>query len=152
MNLQHQKIIAEELRIRISQVASAANLLADGATIPFISRYRKEATGSLDEVQIAAIRDHSAVVSTTVFNMIYNGTLTYWFFKGFLKHTVFSDNCSSRITAVTIKRQVTHFHRNPSFATPRSKCWQKRKIENLRRSSKNEFLQEKKDIFENILT
>ena len=57
MNLQHQKIIAEELRVRAAQVAATAGLLTDGATVPFISRYRKEATGSLDEVQIAAIRD-----------------------------------------------------------------------------------------------
>ena len=39
------------------QVAAAAKLLGDGATVPFIARYRKEATGSLDEVAIAAIRD-----------------------------------------------------------------------------------------------
>jgi len=38
-------------------VAAATHLLADGATIPFIARYRKEVTGSLDEVAIAAIRD-----------------------------------------------------------------------------------------------
>jgi len=60
MNLQHQNIIAEELRIRPIQVAATADLLTDGATVPFISRYRKEATGSLDEVQIAAIRDRLA--------------------------------------------------------------------------------------------
>ncbi len=60
MTLQHQNIIAGELRIRPLQVAATADLLADGATVPFISRYRKEATGSLDEVQIAAIRDRLA--------------------------------------------------------------------------------------------
>jgi len=60
MDQQHQTIIAEELRIRISQVAATVGLLADGATVPFVSRYRKEATGSLDEVQIAAIRDRLA--------------------------------------------------------------------------------------------
>lgn len=60
MTLQHQNIIAEELRIRPIQVAATADLLTDGATVPFISRYRKEATGSLDEVQIAAIRDRLA--------------------------------------------------------------------------------------------
>ncbi|MFC1831066.1 Tex family protein [Thermodesulfobacteriota bacterium] len=60
MTLQHQNIIAGELRIRPIQVTATADLLADGATVPFISRYRKEATGSLDEVQIAAIRDRLA--------------------------------------------------------------------------------------------
>ncbi len=49
--------IANELKIKSNQVATVAALLDDGATVPFISRYRKEATGSLDEVQITAIRD-----------------------------------------------------------------------------------------------
>ena len=49
--------IARELGIRPEQVAATARLLAEGATVPFIARYRKEATGTLDEVQIAAVRD-----------------------------------------------------------------------------------------------
>jgi len=49
--------IATELQIALPQVAATTRLLAGGATIPFIARYRKEATGSLDEVAIAAIRD-----------------------------------------------------------------------------------------------
>src|SRR5512134_4033200 len=49
--------IATELRVDTRQVAAAARLLADGATVPFIARYRKEATGSLDEVAITAIRE-----------------------------------------------------------------------------------------------
>jgi len=53
----HSKIIAKELSIQTSQVEIVSALLDDGATIPFIARYRKEATGSLDEVQITAIRD-----------------------------------------------------------------------------------------------
>jgi protein Tex len=55
--MNHIGKIADELRIAIGQVKATAGLLADGATIPFIARYRKEATGSLDEVAIAAIRD-----------------------------------------------------------------------------------------------
>ena len=50
-------IISAELNIPIRQVEAVLNLLADGCTIPFISRYRKEATGGLDEVQIAEISD-----------------------------------------------------------------------------------------------
>jgi uncharacterized protein len=50
-------IISSELKIRENQVANTVKLLSEGATIPFISRYRKEATGSLDEVQVAQIRD-----------------------------------------------------------------------------------------------
>jgi len=49
--------IANELGIRDFQVQNTVNLLTEGATVPFIARYRKEMTGSLDEVQIAAIRE-----------------------------------------------------------------------------------------------
>lgn len=51
------KIIAKEFDFRIEQVSNTIELLSSGATIPFISRYRKEATGLLDEVDIAKIRD-----------------------------------------------------------------------------------------------
>lgn len=57
MNNPHFSKIAQELNITEHQVAATALLLDDGATIPFIARYRKEATGSLDEVAIAKIRD-----------------------------------------------------------------------------------------------
>ena len=53
----HAIRIANELGIQVNQVRAAAELLEDGCTVPFIARYRKEATGSLDEVQTAAIRD-----------------------------------------------------------------------------------------------
>jgi uncharacterized protein len=53
----HLETIARESGISLSSVASTAKLLAEGATVPFISRYRKEQTGSLDEVQITTIRD-----------------------------------------------------------------------------------------------
>ncbi len=53
----HLELIARETGIRLSSVSATAKLLAEGATIPFISRYRKEATGELDEVQIQTIRD-----------------------------------------------------------------------------------------------
>ncbi|RFZ93043.1 RNA-binding transcriptional accessory protein [Mucilaginibacter conchicola] len=49
--------IAQELSVGSKQVAATIALLDEGATVPFISRYRKELTGSLDEVQVAAIRD-----------------------------------------------------------------------------------------------
>lgn len=57
---QHISIIAGELGITIQQVQATAGLLDDEATVPFIARYRKEATGSLDEVAIMAIRDRLA--------------------------------------------------------------------------------------------
>ena len=56
-DLQHYLKIASELNIGLKSLEATANLLAEGATVPFIARYRKEATGELDEVQIAAIRD-----------------------------------------------------------------------------------------------
>lgn len=51
------KKISLELGIPESKVASVMELLEDGNTIPFIARYRKEATGSLDEVQIRDIKE-----------------------------------------------------------------------------------------------
>ncbi|HEY9790518.1 MAG TPA: Tex family protein [Candidatus Obscuribacterales bacterium] len=53
------KLIAEELRLSAVSVDGVLKLLADGSTVPFIARYRKEATGGLDEVAIAAIRDRA---------------------------------------------------------------------------------------------
>lgn len=53
----HSKIIATELGVAEKQVVATIELLDAGATVPFISRYRKEVTGSLDEVQVAAVRD-----------------------------------------------------------------------------------------------
>ncbi len=50
-------IIANRLELNQRQVEKTIELLEQGATVPFIARYRKEATGSLNEVQIAAIRD-----------------------------------------------------------------------------------------------
>ena len=55
MNKAHVSILSKELQISEKQIAGTIQLLEEGATIPFISRYRKEITGSLDEVQIANI-------------------------------------------------------------------------------------------------
>ncbi|MEI6535663.1 MAG: Tex family protein [Verrucomicrobiaceae bacterium] len=57
MNLQHIDTLARELNIKSSQVGATAKLIAEGGTVPFIARYRKEATGLLDEVAITGIRD-----------------------------------------------------------------------------------------------
>jgi uncharacterized protein len=51
------KRIADELGVEIKQVSAVAQLLAEGCTVPFIARYRKESAGSLDEVGITTIRD-----------------------------------------------------------------------------------------------
>jgi uncharacterized protein len=57
MNTQHITLISSELGISARQAENTMNLLAEGSTVPFISRYRKEVTGSLDEVQIGRIED-----------------------------------------------------------------------------------------------
>src|SRR5687768_15519194 len=57
MTQAHVGKVARELSLRPAQVHAAAALLAEGATVPFIARYRKEATGSLDEVAVTSIRD-----------------------------------------------------------------------------------------------
>ena len=57
MNPDYIARVAAELKLRPAQVAATAELIAEGGTVPFIARYRKEATGELDEVAIAAIRD-----------------------------------------------------------------------------------------------
>jgi len=57
MSEKHIAMISQELSIKPGQVINTIALFDDGGTVPFIARYRKEATGSLDEVQITAIRD-----------------------------------------------------------------------------------------------
>ena len=56
-NHSHIGLISAEMRLDEAQIKSVAQLLEDGATVPFIARYRKEATGSLDEVAVSTIRD-----------------------------------------------------------------------------------------------
>src|SRR6185312_5788217 len=59
----HAATIARELGVTVAQVEKTVALLADGATIPFIARYRKEATGNLDEVQIGAVDERRTYLS-----------------------------------------------------------------------------------------
>ncbi len=55
--VRYTDLIAEEINQPVNYVRAVAELLAEGSTIPFIARYRKEMTGSMDEVNIAAVRD-----------------------------------------------------------------------------------------------
>lgn len=57
MNQHHLDSISREMDLKPHQVEATAKLLEEGATVPFIARYRKEATGSLDETLVTAIRD-----------------------------------------------------------------------------------------------
>ncbi|MFC1537988.1 Tex family protein [Candidatus Latescibacterota bacterium] len=60
MNEIHLNKIAAELKLSPQYVHAAIGLLDEGATVPFITRYRKEATGSMDEVQVSTVRDRLA--------------------------------------------------------------------------------------------
>ena len=65
LNADHVLRITQELPgVKVAQVAATAQLLKDGATVPFIARYRKEVTGELDEVQITTIRDRLEQLAT----------------------------------------------------------------------------------------
>src|SRR4249919_2636521 len=55
MELKYIQKIGEKLSFSIKQVSNIFEMHSEGATIPFMSRYRKEATGNMDEVQIAAV-------------------------------------------------------------------------------------------------
>ena len=55
--MNNKEILAKNLGIKVSQIEAVLNLLSEGATIPFIARYRKEATGALDEETIRSINE-----------------------------------------------------------------------------------------------
>ena len=57
MNTEHIAKITREMNLAAGQVKAVAELFSEGATIPFVARYRKEATGALDEVALTGIRD-----------------------------------------------------------------------------------------------
>src|SRR5579864_5321020 len=57
-------LIAEKLKIRSVQADTVLTLLEEGATIPFIARYRKDKTGALDEVAIQRIQDEFKLLKT----------------------------------------------------------------------------------------
>ena len=55
--LEAATVIAQELKVKLTQVETAIRLIDDGATVPFIARYRKEATGGLDDTQLRALAE-----------------------------------------------------------------------------------------------
>src|SRR5689334_12772845 len=55
MELKYLKHIAGDLNLSLKQIENIYQLHSEGSTIPFIARYRKEATGNLDEVQITSV-------------------------------------------------------------------------------------------------
>ena len=58
--------IARELKLRPKQVEATIELLDGGNTVPFISRYRKEATGELDEEQVRTVEERTAYLRNLV--------------------------------------------------------------------------------------
>ena len=69
LEVSFQKLIAEEVGCRPQQIAAASQLFADGSTVPFVARYRKEATGGLDDAALETIhkrRDYFLEVATRV--------------------------------------------------------------------------------------
>jgi len=56
-NKKYQSLISRNLNIETWKVSNTLDLIAEGATVPFISRYRKEATGGLDEIMIREIQN-----------------------------------------------------------------------------------------------
>ena len=62
MSIEHATIISKELNLLRKHVNACIKLLEDGATIPFISRYRKEATGGMNDVTVLAVsRRHKSL-------------------------------------------------------------------------------------------
>ena len=55
LNISHK--IAKELAVKETQVSAAINLLDEGATVPFVARYRKEVTGGLDDTQLRTLEE-----------------------------------------------------------------------------------------------
>ena len=51
------RVIAEELNVKVPQVEAAVSLLDDGCTVPFIARYRKEKTGSMNDEQLRSLHE-----------------------------------------------------------------------------------------------
>jgi len=58
MDQRYSGVIATQLGLKEQHVAAVLKLFGEGSTVPFIARYRKEMTGSMDEVAIIAVRDH----------------------------------------------------------------------------------------------
>ncbi len=57
------QLLSEELSLQLVQVANALQLQAEGGTIPFIARYRKERTGEMTEIQLRALFDRFAYLT-----------------------------------------------------------------------------------------
>ena len=68
MELKYIQKIAEKLSLTVKQITNIDNLVAEGATIPFMARYRKEVTGNLDEVVIGNVVEQIAFFNEQLAN------------------------------------------------------------------------------------
>ena len=57
------QLLADELSLKTSQIQAALDLFAEGATVPFIARYRKERTDSMDEIQLRSLDERFAYLT-----------------------------------------------------------------------------------------
>jgi uncharacterized protein len=93
---QHIQLIAADFSFPVQRVQAVAALLDDGATIPFVARYRKEATGCLDEVALSEIRDRLAKLAEL-------DRRREAIFASLEKHDLLTDDLAARIeTAQTM--------------------------------------------------
>ena len=58
-----EQLIAQELSLRPEQIKNALELFAEGATLPFVARYRKERTGEMNEIQLRDLQDRYAYLT-----------------------------------------------------------------------------------------
>jgi uncharacterized protein len=107
----HQKI-AVELNIGTAQVSATALLLGEGGTVPFISRYRKEATGSLDEVAVTAIRDRLAQLAEL-------DKRREAILKSLAERDLLTDELKGKIAAAETLAVIEDWSPSPSSSSPR---------------------------------
>lgn len=87
-------LVSRELSLPVAGVTATLTLLAEGATVPFISRYRKEATGGLDDEAISRIAAHAKVVDTREHRRAA-------ILASFIEQGVFTPELKKAITAAT---------------------------------------------------
>ena len=107
MNEAHIQKIAGELKVSPRQVLATAKLFAEGATVPFIARYRKEATGSLDEVAVTNIRER--LLSLAELDQRRESIL-----KSLAERNLLTDQLKADIAAAVTKLSADILHKDPN--------------------------------------
>ena len=106
--------IASQLKIKTSQVTAVVNLLDEGNTVPFIARYRKEMTGSLDDEQIRIIADE--IVRLRALDERRNAILASIEEQGKLTEQLRTGlQAAQTLSALYMRSPVHHAHGKPGF-------------------------------------